>query len=593
MRPPASAPGNCATGMSGANAAAWLKSSTCLAGYGLHGQAFLARTCSVTHPAQSITICLAVETLVQCSCQFQVVLNGISKSYPQGYGMEPVAAIRGLWLRVWPGECFGLLGVNGAGKTTTFKVLTGEVRPDSGDAAIAGHSVVTQLAAARRRLGYCPQFEALPAAMTGREVLHMYAALRGVRGKARIADMAQQLLEQLGLLPYANVVCGAYSGGNKRKLSVAVALVGGPPLVLLDEPSTGMDPAARRFLWRVLQVRSAGARGGQVIGSACSLLTEQLLLLLLANAEPRARGDARCRSVGLCCVEQPHKQSTSSTSTCRHWFTGLCWELGSCKAGCFRYGAPLLVLSYTLLVLLVHILMCCHFMCCVTSYGVCTRCCWRLQSQVLAGGRTIIITTHSMEEVEALASRLSIMTAGAACCVGTPQHLKNKFGDGYTLELRINPAAAGPGESGASSSTAAAVAATEAAEHHFTLIMPGAVVLEKEPGRLLLRLPLGSSSGSGAGSSSSAAGVPASSDGPHSSSASAGSSEPSSLPGSGAASATGSGGVPVVSSLADVFEAVEASRQALGITEYSLSQSSLERVFLSLAKGASHAADGD
>jgi ABC-type multidrug transport system ATPase subunit len=141
-----------------------------------------------------------------------------------------------------------------AGKTTTFKVLTGEVTPDSGDAAIAGHSVLTQLAAARRRLGYCPQFEALPAALTGREVLHMYAALRGVQGSRTIAAMAQQLLQELGLSQYADTVCGAYSGGNKRKLSVAVALVGGPPLVLLDEPSTGMDPSARRFLWRVLQV---------------------------------------------------------------------------------------------------------------------------------------------------------------------------------------------------------------------------------------------------------------------------------------------------------------------------------------------------
>jgi ABC-type multidrug transport system ATPase subunit len=140
------------------------------------------------------------------------------------------------------------------GKTTTFKVLTGEVAPDTGDAAIAGHSVLTELAAARRRLGYCPQFEALPAALTGREVLHMYAALRGVQGRQRIAAMVQQLLQKLGLREYADTVCGAYSGGNKRKLSVAVALVGGPPLVLLDEPSTGMDPSARRFLWRVLQV---------------------------------------------------------------------------------------------------------------------------------------------------------------------------------------------------------------------------------------------------------------------------------------------------------------------------------------------------
>jgi ABC-type multidrug transport system ATPase subunit len=164
---------------------------------------------------------------------------------------------------VWPGECFGLLGVNGAGKTSTFKILTGEVTPDSGDALVSHFSVLTQLASARQRLGYCPQFEALPGAMTGREVLTMYARLRGVSGAGRIAGEVQQLLQQLGLLQYADVACGAYSGGNKRKLSVAVALVGDPPLVLLDEPSTGMDPAARRFVWRVLQVGRGGAMGHQ------------------------------------------------------------------------------------------------------------------------------------------------------------------------------------------------------------------------------------------------------------------------------------------------------------------------------------------
>lgn len=185
------------------------------------------------------------------------------KQYPQGPGQPPVIAVRGLWLRVWPGECFGLLGVNGAGKTSTFKILTGEVTPDSGDALVSHFSVLTQLASARQRLGYCPQFEALPGAMTGREVLTMYARLRGVSGAGRIAGEVQQLLQQLGLVQYADVACGAYSGGNKRKLSVAVALVGDPPLVLLDEPSTGMDPAARRFLWRVLQVGRGGAMGHQ------------------------------------------------------------------------------------------------------------------------------------------------------------------------------------------------------------------------------------------------------------------------------------------------------------------------------------------
>lgn len=228
------------------------------------------------------------------------------------------------------------------------------------------------------------------------------------------------------------------------------------------------------------------------------------------------------------------------------------------------------------------------------------------QSQVLCGGRTILLTSHSMEEVEALAGRLAIMAGGAARCIGTPQHLKSKFGDGYTLELRISAgaaaaataagggAAAGGGDGGrvvdehtqsttsaagagamdgdgvgppvGAGGLAAAAAATEVAEHHFMAVMPGAAVLEKEPGRLLLRLPLGSPAATSSSSTENT---------------------------SGELSSSGVQGAAVVSSLADVFEAVEASRAALGITEYSLSQSSLERVFLSLAKAASCAADGE
>jgi ABC-type multidrug transport system ATPase subunit len=218
---------------------------------------------------------------------------------------------------------------------------------------------------------------------------------------------------------------------------------------------------------------------------------------------------------------------------------------------------------------------------------------------VLCAGRTIIITSHSMEEVEALASRLIIMSGGSARCCGTPQHLKSKFGDGYTLELRLSAAAAAAAAehdgaaqldvastAGASADVgngvashaispadgvAAAAAATEVAEHHFMAVMPGAAVLEKEPGRLLLRLPLGKPDAA----SSSTANISGE------------------VTSSGSSSRAGVQGLPIVSSLADVFEAVEASRAALGITEYSLSQSSLERVFLSLAKAASHAVDGN
>ncbi|KAF5833387.1 hypothetical protein DUNSADRAFT_10319 [Dunaliella salina] len=95
-------------------------------------------------------------------------------------GEDVVRALKGLWVHVMPGECFGLLGVNGAGKSTTFKILTGEILPDAGDARIAGHSILLALQQARQRLGYCPQADALPGDMTGREVLAMYARLQGL-----------------------------------------------------------------------------------------------------------------------------------------------------------------------------------------------------------------------------------------------------------------------------------------------------------------------------------------------------------------------------------------------------------------------------
>ena len=112
----------------------------------------------------------------------QVLLTNVRKSYyPRGPFGPPLRAVRGLWLGVQSGECFGLLGVNGAGKTSTFRVLTGEEAPDpdGGDAALGGASITTQRSVARRMLGYCPQFEGLPLALTGRELLSLYARCGG------------------------------------------------------------------------------------------------------------------------------------------------------------------------------------------------------------------------------------------------------------------------------------------------------------------------------------------------------------------------------------------------------------------------------
>ncbi|GFN82627.1 ATP-binding cassette sub-family a member 2 [Plakobranchus ocellatus] len=170
-------------------------------------------------------------------------------------------AVDRLCLGVPPGECFGLLGVNGAGKTTTFKMLTGDLEPSSGAAFLNGYSV-------------------------------------------------NKDIKKLGLTNYADKLSGTYSGGNKRKLSTAIALIGHPPIIFMDEPTTGMDPHSRRFLW-------------------------DLILGLVQD------------------------------------------------------------------------------------------------------GRSVILTSHSMEECEALCSRMAIMVNGTFKCLGSSTHLKNRFGDGYTFTIRV------------------------------------------------------------------------------------------------------------------------------------------------------------
>jgi len=179
-----------------------------------------------------------------------LVLNDLHKSFPMKK-KKPFHAVRGLSVGVPKGECFGLLGVNGAGKTTTMRMITGDIPVSSGDCQVAGHSVRTHLDKVRANLGYCPQFDALPDKLTGREVLVLYCHLRGVHPSA-IKDICTRAIDQFGVQKHADHCIDTYSGGTKRKLSAAVAMVGKPEVVLLDEPTTGIDVGARRFLWDVI-----------------------------------------------------------------------------------------------------------------------------------------------------------------------------------------------------------------------------------------------------------------------------------------------------------------------------------------------------
>jgi ABC-type multidrug transport system ATPase subunit len=276
-----------------------------------------------------------------------VVISGLRKVYAPRGRAPPKVAVVDLSLRIGRAECFGFLGPNGAGKTTTLSILTGDYLPSAGRAWIDGCDVVSELHAVRRRLGYCPQQDPLLELMTGRETLLMFARLKNLP-EARIGGLVAAMLRQTSLLPYADVVAGAYSGGNKRKLSLAIALLGSPAVVFLDEPSSGMDPVSRRFMWDII------------------------------TAERQRR--------------------------------------------------------------------------------------------------SIVLTTHSMEECEALCSRVGIIATGRLQCLGGAQHLKSKFGGGYTIEISV-------GELHAAALPAA-----------FGALFPGAQLSEQHVGKYRYSLPPSSAS---------------------------------------------------------------------------------------------------
>ncbi|XP_072520888.1 ATP-binding cassette sub-family A member 2 isoform X2 [Salminus brasiliensis] len=239
-------------------------------------------------------------------------IENLTKVY-KSRKMGRILAVDRLCLGVRPGECFGLLGVNGAGKTTTFKMLTGDESTTGGEAFIGGHSILRELLRVQQSIGYCPQFDALFEDLTAREHLELYTRLRGIPWKDE-ERVVQWALEKLELSKYADKPAGTYSGGNKRKLSTAIALIGYPSLIFLDEPTTGMDPKARRFLWNLIL-------------------------------------------------------------------------------------------------------------------------------DIIKTGRSVVLTSHSMEECEALCTRLGIMVNGRFKCLGSIQHLKNRFGDGYMITVRTKTTA--------------------------------------------------------------------------------------------------------------------------------------------------------
>lgn len=181
-----------------------------------------------------------------------VLIENLRKSYGE------VRAVKDISFTVQPGEIFGLLGPNGAGKTTTIRCLCTLAKPDDGKIEVGGISAISSPKIVRQRLGYVAQEVAIDKVLTGRELLKLQAALYHLPKKT-ISDRISQLIEVLGLQEYADNKTGTYSGGIRKRLDLAAGLLHQPEVLVLDEPTVGLDIESRMVVWEFLQeLRAAG-----------------------------------------------------------------------------------------------------------------------------------------------------------------------------------------------------------------------------------------------------------------------------------------------------------------------------------------------
>ncbi|MET9298243.1 MULTISPECIES: ATP-binding cassette domain-containing protein [Micromonospora] len=186
--------------------------------------------------------------------------RGLRKSYRSRAGRETktVDAVRGVDLDVAAGEIFGFLGPNGAGKTTTLRMLATLIEPDGGEATVAGADLRKDPAEVRRRIGYVAQGGSTWDESSAREELVLQARLYGI-GKADAHRRAERALEAFQLTEYADRKCKTYSGGQRRRVEIALGIIHEPKIVFLDEPTTGLDPQSRAHMWdEIRRLRTEG-----------------------------------------------------------------------------------------------------------------------------------------------------------------------------------------------------------------------------------------------------------------------------------------------------------------------------------------------
>lgn len=206
-----------------------------------------------------------------------VEVKGLVKYFDTNTGRK--FAVDGLNLTMYSGQITALLGHNGAGKSTTIAMLTGLIAPDGGSALIEGFDVHTDMEEIRKNLGVCPQHDILFPDLTVQEHLIMFASFKGTP-KRDLKDEVEKMIQAVGLTEKRHVQSRLLSGGQKRKLSVGIAFIGGSRIVFLDEPTSGMDPYSRRFTWNIIRQHREGRVIVLTTHFMVSLYLEFIILLI-------------------------------------------------------------------------------------------------------------------------------------------------------------------------------------------------------------------------------------------------------------------------------------------------------------------------